>query len=160
VTYSWKTLDKGYNFVLYLMSIEGLHKKLWASKVVRVPILKISRLLTWESWDKMTFRCRPSWQGIKNSISGKVVASSSLGRGESYEFMFAYGSSVHQKCSNYTLTNLLFGLCKSVWIIDLLVTRLSSPFKALAHPSTLEMLWTRECTPIPYPCWFHLWIRS
>jgi len=25
---------------------------------------------------------------------------------------------MHQKCSNYALTNLLFGLCKSMWIID------------------------------------------
>ncbi len=37
--------------------------------------------------------------------------------------MYAHGSSVHQKCSNYALTNLLFGLCKFVWIIDPLFTR-------------------------------------
>ncbi len=35
-------------------------------------------------------------------------------RGESYESMYARGLFVHQKCSNYTLTNLLFGLCKSM----------------------------------------------
>jgi hypothetical protein len=34
-----------------------------------------------------------------------------LGHGES---MFARGESVHQKCSNYALTNLLFGLCRSM----------------------------------------------
>jgi hypothetical protein len=33
-----------YNFALNLISIEGLHTKLWALKVVRVPILKISGL--------------------------------------------------------------------------------------------------------------------
>jgi hypothetical protein len=38
----------------------------------------------------------------------------SSGRGESYEFVFARGSSMHQKCSNYALTNSLFGLCKSM----------------------------------------------
>jgi hypothetical protein len=38
----------------------------------------------------------------------------SSGHGESYEFVFAYGSSMHQKCLNYALTNLLFGLCRSV----------------------------------------------
>jgi hypothetical protein len=38
----------------------------------------------------------------------------SPGRGESCESVFAHGSSVHQKCSNYALTNLLFGLCKSM----------------------------------------------
>jgi hypothetical protein len=29
---------------------------------------------------------------------------------------------MHQKCCNYALNNLLFGLCRSVWIIDWLVT--------------------------------------
>ncbi len=42
------------------------------------------------------------------------------------ESMFARGLSVHQKRSNYALTN-LFGWCKSVWIIDLLVI-LPSPY--------------------------------
>jgi hypothetical protein len=43
------------------ISIRGLHKKLWVSKVAGVPILEISRLPTWECWDKMTFG-RPSGQ--------------------------------------------------------------------------------------------------
>jgi len=38
-TYCWKTLDEGYNFVLNLISIGGLHTKLWAPKVVGVPSL-------------------------------------------------------------------------------------------------------------------------
>jgi hypothetical protein len=61
-TYIWKALDKGYNFDLDLTSIEGLHKKLWTSKIAGVPIsgiLKISGLSTWESQDKMTFECNP-----------------------------------------------------------------------------------------------------
>jgi hypothetical protein len=41
-TYHWKFLYKGYNFALDLTSIGGLHTKLWASKVARVPILGIS----------------------------------------------------------------------------------------------------------------------
>ncbi len=36
--YHWKDLDKGYNFGLDLTSIRGLHKTLWASKVVIVSI--------------------------------------------------------------------------------------------------------------------------
>jgi hypothetical protein len=35
-----KALDKGYNFALNFTLIEGLHKKLWASKVPIVPILE------------------------------------------------------------------------------------------------------------------------
>jgi hypothetical protein len=38
----------------------------------------------------------------------------SLGRDDSYESVYASGLFVHQKCSNYALTNLLFGLCRSM----------------------------------------------
>jgi hypothetical protein len=55
------------------------------------------------------------WLGIKNIIRGMVmVFPPSLGRGESCEYVFARDSSMHQKCSNYALTNLLFGLCSLV----------------------------------------------
>jgi hypothetical protein len=40
-TYCLKAHEKGYNFTLDLTSIGGLHTKLWASKVVGVPILRI-----------------------------------------------------------------------------------------------------------------------
>jgi hypothetical protein len=43
-TYSWKDLEKGYNFALNLTLIEGLHTKLCASKVVRVSTSGISGL--------------------------------------------------------------------------------------------------------------------
>jgi len=35
-TYHWKSLEKCYNFSLDLISIEGLHAKLWTPKVARV----------------------------------------------------------------------------------------------------------------------------
>ncbi len=74
-----------------------------------------------------------------------------MSHGESCESVFVRGSSMHQKCSNYALTNLLFGLCKSVKVIDLLVT-LPSPYpRALTRPSTPEVLRTKECAPTPYP---------
>jgi hypothetical protein len=40
-TYCWKALDKGYNFALDHISIEGLHTKLWAPKVTGVLVLGI-----------------------------------------------------------------------------------------------------------------------
>jgi hypothetical protein len=43
-TYCWEALNKGYNFALNITLIKGLHTKLWASKVMGVPILGISRL--------------------------------------------------------------------------------------------------------------------
>jgi len=96
--------------------------------------------LTWKSWDKMTFGHGPYGQTKKK-----------LWGGESCEFVFAHGSSMHQNCLNYTLTNLLFGLCRFVWIIDLLVIHLSPHPRAPAHPSTPKMLWVREQILTHYP---------
>ncbi len=48
-TYRWKALDEGYNFSLDLTSIGGLHTKLWAFKVARVP--------SGSPRTKMTFGC-------------------------------------------------------------------------------------------------------
>jgi len=41
-TYWQKAFNKGYNFVVDLTSIEGMHTKLWALKVARVSISGIS----------------------------------------------------------------------------------------------------------------------
>jgi hypothetical protein len=43
-TYRWKDLEKGYNFALDLILIEGLQRKLWAPKITEIPISKISGL--------------------------------------------------------------------------------------------------------------------
>jgi hypothetical protein len=48
-TCHWKFLDEGYNIALDLTSVGGLHKKLWASKVAGIPILKFLGLVTCES---------------------------------------------------------------------------------------------------------------
>jgi hypothetical protein len=82
-------------------------------------------------------------------IRGKVVVPPSLGRGESCEFVFAHGSSMHQKCSDYGPMNLLFDFCRFVWIIDPLVTHPSLNPRALARPSTFKMLQARERTLTP-----------
>jgi hypothetical protein len=37
-------MDKGYNFSLNFASIRGIKNKLWASKVIGVPVLGISGL--------------------------------------------------------------------------------------------------------------------
>jgi hypothetical protein len=44
VTYHWKALYEGYNFAIDLISIGGLHTKLWGPKVTGVLTLKFSRL--------------------------------------------------------------------------------------------------------------------
>jgi hypothetical protein len=90
----------------------------------------------WESRDKMTFGCWPYGQTYKILWGGRWWLPPSLGRGEFCESVFTRGSSMHQKCSNYALTNLLFGLCKSMWIIELLVTLPSPNPGAPTCPST------------------------
>jgi hypothetical protein len=44
VKYHWKSLNEGYNFASNLIVIRGLHAKLWAPKVVGVPVVGISGL--------------------------------------------------------------------------------------------------------------------
>jgi hypothetical protein len=75
---------------------------------------------------------------------------SSLGHGESCEFVYAHGSSMHQKCSNYALTNLLFGFWRFVSIVDQLVTLPSPHPKTPTHPSYPNYLFFH---------YFHLRIR-
>ncbi len=41
MTYRWKALDEGYNFVSSFISIKGLHTKLWAPKFAGVSTLGI-----------------------------------------------------------------------------------------------------------------------
>ncbi len=77
-----------------------------------------------------------------------MVTSSSSGHDESCESLYAYGLSVHQKSSNYTLTNLLFGLFKFVWIIGPLVIHRSPHSWTFTRPFTPELLQIRECTLI------------
>jgi hypothetical protein len=66
-TYGWKALDKGYNFALNLISIEGLHAKLWAPIIARVPTL-------WISGQNAIWVLDP-WPGPKYTMRGKVAAS-------------------------------------------------------------------------------------
>ncbi len=91
-TYCWKDLDKGYNFVLDLIAIKGLHAKLWAHKVVESQL--------WEFRDSHLGGPKQNviwmwalWKGTKYTIRGKVVDSPSPGDGESCESEVAHGSS-------------------------------------------------------------------
>jgi len=78
VTYHWKAFDEGYNFTLDVISIEGLHTKLWAPKVVGIPSLGIfgfpmGVLVQNAIW------MWASWRGTKYTIRGKVVVSPKFG---------------------------------------------------------------------------------
>jgi hypothetical protein len=58
-TYRWKTLNEGYNFALDLILIGGLYIKLWASKIVKVLILRISGLKLGSLMSKWHLGARP-----------------------------------------------------------------------------------------------------
>jgi hypothetical protein len=74
----------------------------------------------------------------------------SPGHGEFCDFVCARGEFVHQKCSNYALTNLLFGLCIPMWIIDPLITRPNPHLGTPTCPSTPRVQQVKEHIPVPF----------
>jgi hypothetical protein len=123
-TYYCKPRDEGYNFASDLISIKGLHTKLWAPKVVGVPTVGISGLPLGSPVTKWHWVLVP-WLGTKYTIRGKVVASPKFGPWWVLWICVCPWLVRAPKCSNYALTNLLFGLCRSMWVIELLVNLLS-----------------------------------
>jgi len=72
------------------------------------------------------------WPSTKYTIRGKVVASPKYRR---WWVMWVYVCmwlTRAPKCSNYALTN-LFGLCRSMWVIELLVNH-PSPIRSSNMP--------------------------
>jgi hypothetical protein len=65
-THCWKTLDKGYNFALEFIAIEGLHAKLWAPKVTKVIIAGQKAIRMW-----------PPWRGAEYTMREKVASTKS-----------------------------------------------------------------------------------
>ncbi len=96
------------------------------------------------------------WLGIDNTIRGRWWLPLSSSGGKSCESMFVHGLSMHQKCSNHALTNLLFGLCRSVWIIDLLVIHLN-PHLGVQHAPLPQSTTSWESYPnsLSFRC-FHI----
>jgi hypothetical protein len=77
-TYCWKHLNKVYNFTLDLISIESLHAKLWAPKVVEVRIVGISGFLLRSPRTKWHLGASPVAKH-KVYYKGKVMASPKSG---------------------------------------------------------------------------------
>jgi hypothetical protein len=129
---SQQGLQKNLDFI----SIVGLHTKLWAPKVTRVPTLGILGLPLGSFGLRVLGQndiwVLVPWLGIEYTIKGKVVASPKFGL---WWILWIHGCPwlVHaSKCSNYALTNLLLSLCKSLWVNELLVNLLS-PIPELQH---------------------------
>jgi len=139
-THCWKVVDKCYNFASDLTSIIGLHIKLWASYVAIIPILGILGFplrnlgTTWHLGVGLVAKHIVYYEGEGGGFPQVRVVVSLLNS----------CLPMHQKCSSYALTNLLFGLCKSVWVIKLIVNHHSPHPKPLTHPFTLEVLQAKE----------------
>jgi len=116
-TYLWKSIDERYNFVKDLISIGGLHTKVWSSKVAGVPTLAISGL----SLGSL---------GIKNHLDVGFMKRHKVyykGEGGGFPQVRAMVSLVNPNCLWFILTpkvfqlcanHLVLVLCKSVWVVD------------------------------------------
>jgi hypothetical protein len=104
----------------------------------------------------MTFGCWSHGQTHNILYGGRWWLPPSPGCGESCEFVFTRDLSVHQKCSNFALTNLLFDLCKPVWIIEPLVVR-PNPIPELQHFPLPPKCCERRSVPNSFSfCYLHL----
>ncbi len=143
-TCRWKAIDKGYNFVSNLITIEGLHKKLCAFNVVGVLVVGISRLPLGSLGTKSHLDVAPV---ERRKVHYK-------GEGGGFPQVWAVVSlmcpscpwlvlapKVLQLCTNH----FVLVLCKSVWMIKVchffLVPSRSS--NTPLYPSIV--LWAREC---------------
>jgi len=104
-THRWKALEERYKFASDLIPIRGLSRKLWAPEVPGVITGIVSGLLL-GSPGKISHLERSN---VENTIWGKVVASPKSGPWWVQWVKVARGLSLHQKCSEWVLTNLLVG---------------------------------------------------
>jgi hypothetical protein len=109
-TYNWKDFDEGYNFVLNLISIEGLHIKLWGPKVTGIPTLGISRQNAILDVGLME-RHKVYYKGEGGGFP-QVQAMVSLMNPNCPWLILA--PKVLQLCINH----LVLVLCRSVWVVD------------------------------------------
>jgi len=114
---SLENFKEGYNFVTYLISIRGLHTKLWGPKVARVPTLVISRLPLGSPGTK-------SHLDVGFVERHKVYYNGEVG---GFPQVQAVVSLVNSNCSWLVLTpktfqlcinHLVLVLCRSVWVVD------------------------------------------
>jgi hypothetical protein len=114
-TYRWKALDKGYNFALDLILIQGLHAKLWRPKGAGVLALAISRLPLGSPETKSHLdvgpveRCKVYYKGEGGGFP-QVWAMVSFVCSCCPWLVLA--PKVLQLCTNH----LALVLCKSVWV--------------------------------------------
>jgi len=110
-TCRWKALNEGYNFALVLISIWGLHVKLWAPKVAGVLILAISGLPL-GSLDVGLMERHTIYYKGKGGDFPQVRAVVSLVTSSCPWLVLA--PKMFQLCTNH----FVLVLCRPVWVVD------------------------------------------
>jgi hypothetical protein len=155
-TYLWKALNEGYNFASNLITIGGLHAKLWRPKVIEVPTLAISGLPLGSL-------------GTKSHLDMGLMGNHRVyykGEGGGFPQVWAMVSLVSPNCPWLVLApkvfqlctnHFVFVLCRPVWVSKacqffLVPSRSSS---TTFYPS--KVLRVRERAPTPCPSVFFVW---
>ncbi len=116
-THRWKDLDEGYNFASNLISIRGLHAKLWGLKVAKVLTLAISKL----PFGSPRTKCHMDVSLVKRY---KVYYK---GEGGGFPQVWAMVSFVSSSCPwlvlapkvlQLCINHLVLVLCRSLWVVD------------------------------------------
>jgi len=148
-TYRWKYLDEGYNFASDLISIRGLHTKLWAPKVVRVSTLAILSLPLGSPGTKcyldvgLMERHKVYYKGEGGGFP-QVQAMVSLMSPSCSWFVLA--PKVLQLCTNH----FVLVLCRFVWVVEAFQFFLV-PSRSSSTPLYLsKVLWVKERASTPY----------
>jgi hypothetical protein len=116
-TYPWKDFNDGYNFVLDIILIRGMHTKLWGPKVAKVLTLAILGFPLWSPGTKshldvgLVERHRVYYMGEGGGFP-QVRAVMSLVNPNCPWFVLA--PKVLQLCINH----LVLVLCKFMWVVN------------------------------------------
>jgi hypothetical protein len=154
--YCWKALDKGYNFALDLIAIEGLHRKLCALKVARVLVVGISGLPLENLGTKSHLdvapvdRCRVYYKGEGDGFP-QVRAVVSLVCSNCSWLVLA--PKVLQLCINH----FVLVLCRSVRVSEACHFFLVSSWSSNTPLYPPIVLRVRERAPTPYLPLFSVW---
>ncbi len=161
-TYHWKVLNKSYNFSLNLISIRGLHAKLWAPKVAGVPTLAIS----WFPLGSPGTKCHLDVGLVerhkiyyKREGGGVPQVQVVMSLVSPSRLWFVLAPKVFQLCTNH----LVLVLCKPVWVSEacpffLVPSRSSSmliyPSKVLRAKERVSTL----CSSAIFVFGTHIWV--
>jgi hypothetical protein len=161
VTYRWKALNERYNFALDLISIRGLHVKLWRPKVTWVPTLAISGLPLGNLGTK-------SYLDVGPVEKCKVYYK---GEGDGFPQVRPVVSLVCPCCPwvvlapkvlQLRINNLVWVLCKPMWVSEACQLFLvpSRSFSTPLYPSKCCELRSmpRLLLLLLFSTWTHIWV--